>query len=63
MTVLVLLRLVRDFLRGLLDRGRVAKVKVPDGCEIVIQFVDKWDSCRDIQSDDIVVRDVIQIFH
>src|SRR5262245_33644919 len=55
--------LIGHGLRCSLNRGRVSEIEMPDGGEVVVQFVDERNSGWDVQSNDLVTGNIIEIFH
>ena len=55
--------LTGDGLHLILDAFGISQVIMADGMELLIHFVHKGNSCRDIQIDDIGVRNAIEFLH
>src|SRR5665648_1106367 len=55
--------MVSHSLHCFLNRCFISEVIMADGMKLFIQFVHKWNSCRDVYSCDIGIRHVVQILY
>ena len=55
--------LIRDRCGFLCSFFRVAKIIVPDGLQLIIEFVNQRQASRNVQFGDFGIRDIIEIFH